>query len=108
MKQSWFGISSCLAFLSQPALVLIAWLTVNALRPSKPSHMDMSGVAVLFAMIGFTLLIAITQIIGLAIGIVEFRTSAARIGMVLNGSGLLCTVVATILWLILNPNYRFF
>ena len=68
----------------------------------------MSGVAVLFAMIGFTLLIAITQIIGLAIGIVEFRTSAARIGMVLNGSGLLCTVVATILWLILNPNYRVF
>ncbi len=46
MKQSWFGIGSCLAFVSAVTLAVIAWLAVIALKLAQPSHMDMSGVAI--------------------------------------------------------------
>jgi hypothetical protein len=101
MKQSWFGIGSCLAFVSAVTLAVIAWLAVIALKPAQPSHMDMSGVAILFVVAIAGVVITIVQLVGVVLGIVGLRQaaiarSAAHVGTVLNGVGLLCSIIATL------------
>jgi hypothetical protein len=101
MKQSWFGIGSLLALVSAVTLTVIAWLAVIALKPAQPSHMDMSGVAILFVVAIAGVVITIVQLVGVVLGIVGLRQatmarSAAHVGTVLNGVGLLCSIIATL------------
>jgi hypothetical protein len=105
MRQSWFGIGSCLSFLSALVLTFIAWLISDAMKPSRPSHMDMSGVAILFVGVISAVLIGLTQLIGVVLGIIGLRQtvtarSAAQVGTVVNGVGLLCTIVVALVLLL--------
>ena len=99
MRQSWYGIGSCLAFVIAATLAIIARLAIIAMKPVKPNHMDMSGVAILFIAVIAIVVIAIVQCVGVVIGIVGLRQvtkarSAAHVGAMLNGVGLLCTIIA--------------
>lgn len=101
MRQSWFGISSCLAFLSALALAFIGWLIIDGMMSARPSHMDMSGVAILFIAVVFAALITLVQLVGMVLGIVGLRQntrarSAAQVGAILNGVGVLCTIITAL------------
>lgn len=100
MRDSYFGIGSCLTFSGALVLACAAWLIVESLKPTRPiNHMDLAAALIpLMTAIGFSVLIAIMQIVGLALGIVGLRKPsrpkwAAQLGTLLNGGGLLCTVI---------------
>lgn len=101
MRQSWFGISSCLAFLIALALAFIAWFIIDTMKPTRRGHMDMSGVAIQAVAVITAALIALVQLFGIVLGIVGLRQntrarSAAKVGLVLNGAGVLCTIITAL------------
>ena len=103
MKQSGFGISSCLTFAAALALGCTAWFIISGMRPTRPiNHMDMgAGVTALLVAGGFGALILIIAIVGLALGIVGLRQTtrgrlAAKIGTAFNGLGLLGIVALAV------------
>ncbi len=100
MRRSKFGIASCSTFAGALVLGCIALLLVESLKPTRPiNHMDFASALIpLMTATGFAVLIAIIQIVGVALGIVGLRQPsqpkrAAQLGTVLNGGGLLCTVI---------------
>ena len=100
MRDSGFGIGSCLTFSGALVLACAAWFIVESSKPTRPiNHMDFAAALIpLMTAIGFAVLIAIMQIVGVALGIVGLRQPsrpkwAAQLGTVLNGGGLLCTVI---------------
>jgi hypothetical protein len=100
MRQSGFGIGSCLTFSGALGVGCAALFIVESLKPTQPiNHMDFGAALIpLMTAIGFAVLIAIMQIVGLALGIVGLcRVSPlrwpAQLGTVLNGGGLLCMVI---------------
>ena len=100
MRQSGFGIGSCLTFTGALGLACAAWFIIESLKPTRPiNHMDMgAGVTALLVAGGFGVLITLIQIVGLTLGIVRLRQVsrprwAAQLGTVLNGGGLLCLVI---------------
>lgn len=104
MKQSGYGIGSCLTFAGALALGCTGWFILAGLRPARPvNHMDVgAGLTALLVAGGFAIVMAIVQIVGLALGIVGLRQAArsrlaAQVGTAFNGLGLLCIVTAVIL-----------
>jgi hypothetical protein len=100
VRQSGFGIGSCLTFAGALGLGCAALVIVEYLKPTRPiNHMDFSAALIpLMTAIGFAVLISILHIVGLALGIIGLRHVSpvrwpAQLGTVLNGGGLVCMVI---------------
>jgi len=100
MRQSRFGIGSCLTFAGALGLGCVALFIVESLKPTRPiNHMDIGAAIIpLITAIGFAVLMAAMQMVGIALGIVGLRQVSrprwpAQLGTVLNGAGLLCMVI---------------
>ena len=103
MKQSGFGIASCLTFAGGLVLAIGGWVIINGLGRPPRNHMDF-GTAYqnLFIAGGLMLLIAIVEVVGLILGIIGLCQAArsklaAKIGTVFNSLGLLISVALVVL-----------